>query len=286
LWFDEILMVVWMSMLVIVPVCYKLEELCKLLPDVLQASRDSVTLFGEEPAYASELVLWAHSITEHYFALLKRHVLSSAAVAGGLRSAAECVKVSLAHCLLLEEQGLTLCPTLSKLMRPSVEQALQANLRKIEGSVAALAAADDWVLGHPAVLQHGTRTHSRPGIIVATSNLKLSSSAHHLNVLVQDFLEDVEPLISMHLEGMTLDGLSMLLDQYVDLLMKAIPSLDNDEEELGAENSDRRKVENQVKRTWKACEVVKCLVVHLHAFEMAAWYWLVSVLDPFMSVYK
>jgi hypothetical protein len=174
-----------MSMLVIVPVCYKLEELCKLLPDVLQASRDSVTLFGEEPAYASELVLWAHSITEHYFALLKRHVLSSAAVAGGLRSAAECLKVSLAHCLLLEEQGLTLCPTLSKLMRPSVEQALQANLRKIEGSVAALAAADDWVLGHPAVLQHGTRTHSRPGIIVATSNLKLSSSAHHLNVLVQ-----------------------------------------------------------------------------------------------------
>ncbi len=102
----------------------------------------------------------------------------------------------------------------------------------------------------------------------------------------QDFLEDVEPLISMHLEGMTLDGLSMLLDQYVDLLMKAIPSLDNDEEELGAENSDRRKVENQVKRTWKACEVVKCLVVHLHAFEMAAWYWLVSVLDPFMSVCK
>ncbi|CAM6068273.1 unnamed protein product [Sphagnum tenellum] len=209
---------------------------------IAQASRDSVTLFGEEPAYASELVLWAHSITEHYFALLKRHVLSSAAVAGGLRSAAECVKVSLAHCLLLEEQGLTLCPTLSKLMRPSVEQALLANLRKIEGSVAALAAADDWVLGHPAVLQHGTRTHSRPGIIVATSNLKLSSSAHHLNVLVQDFLEDVESLISMHLEGMTLDGLSMLLDQYVDLLMKAIPSLDNDEEELGAENTDRRKV--------------------------------------------
>jgi hypothetical protein len=273
-------------MLVIVSVCYKLEELCKILPDVLQASRDSVTLFGEEPAYASELVLWAHSITEHYFALLKRHVLSSAAVGGGLRSAAECVKVSLAHCLLLEEQGLTLCPTLSKLMRPSVEQALQANLRKIEGSVAALAAADDWVLGHPAILQHGTRTHSRPGISVVTSNLKLSSSAHHLNVSVQDFLEDVEPLISMHLEGMTLDGLSMLLDQYVDLLMKAIPSLDNDEEELGAENSDRRKVENQVKRTWKACEVVKCLVVHLHAFEMAAWYWLVSVLDPFMSEYR
>ncbi len=174
-----------MSMLVIVSVCYKLEELCKLLPDVLQASRDSVTLFGEEPAYASELVLWAHSITEHYFALLKRHVLSSAAVAGGLRSAAECVKVSLAHCLLLEEQGLTLCPTLSKLMRPSVEQALQANLRKIEGSVAVLAAADDWVLGHPAILQHGNRTHSRPGISVVTSNLKLSSSAHHLNILVQ-----------------------------------------------------------------------------------------------------
>ncbi len=151
----------------------------------LQASRDSVVVFGEETAYASELVLWAHSITQHYSALLNRHVLSSAAVAGGLRAAAECVRVAFAHCVLLEKQGLSLCPTLSKLMRPSVEQALQANLTKIEGSVAALAAADDWVLDHPTSLQHGTGMQSRLGMSIVTSNLRLSSSAHRFNFLVQ-----------------------------------------------------------------------------------------------------
>ncbi len=144
-----------------------------------------MVVFGEETAYASELVLWAHSITQHYSALLNRHVLSSAAVAGGLRAAAECVRVAFAHCVLLEKQGLSLCPTLSKLMRPSVEQALQANLTRIDGSVAALAAADDWVLDHPTSLQHGTGMQSRLGMSIVTSNLRLSSSAHGFNFLVQ-----------------------------------------------------------------------------------------------------
>ncbi|CAK9881462.1 unnamed protein product [Sphagnum jensenii] len=208
---------------------------------IAQASRDSVVVFGEETAYASELVLWAHSITQHYSALLNRHVLSSAAVAGGLRAAAECVRVAFAHCVLLEKQGLSLCPTLSKLMRPSVEQALQANLTRIDGSVAALAAADDWVLDHPTSLQHGTGMQSRLGMSIVTSNLRLSSSAHRFNFLVQDFLEDVGSLISMQLGGMTLDGLSTLFDQYVNLLIKAVPNLDEDEEP-GTENSARRKV--------------------------------------------
>lgn len=59
--------------------------------------------------------------------------------------------------------------------------------------------------------------------------------------LVQDFLEDVAPLISMQLGGPTLDGLSMLFDQYVDMLIKAIPS-PGEEDEGGAENGDDRKV--------------------------------------------
>lgn len=59
---------------------------------------------------------------------------------------------------------------------------------------------------------------------------------------MQDFLEDVAPLISMQLGGPTLDGLSMLFDQYVDMLIKAVPS-PGEEDEVGAENGDDRKVE-------------------------------------------
>lgn len=49
------------------------------------------------------------------------------------------------------------------------------------------------------------------------------------------------PLISMQLGGPTLDGLSMLFDQYVDMLIKAVPNPGEDEEG-GAENGDDRKV--------------------------------------------
>ncbi|XP_024397574.1 exocyst complex component EXO84B isoform X2 [Physcomitrium patens] len=208
---------------------------------IAQASRDSVAVFGEEPAYASELVLWARSQTELFASLVKRNVLSSSAAAGGLRAAAECVQIALGHCLLLEDQGLALCPVLSKLVRPSVEQALDANLTRIEESVGALAAADDWVLSHPGAMlrgSYGTRSSYGAG---HGSYVKLSSSAHRFNFMVQDFLEDVAPLISMQLGGPTLDGLSMLFDHYVDMLIKAVPSPGEDEEG-GAPNGEVRKV--------------------------------------------
>ncbi|XP_024401017.1 exocyst complex component EXO84B [Physcomitrium patens] len=208
---------------------------------IAQASSDSVAVFGEEPGYASELVLWARSETELFSSLVKRHVLSSSAAAGGLRAAAECVQIALGHCQLLEDQGLALCPVLSKLVRPSMEQALEANLTRIEESVSALAAADDWVLSHPGAMlrgSYGTRSSYGTGHGLHT---KLSSSAHRFNFMVQDFLEDVAPLISMQLGGPTLDGLSMLFDQYVDMLIKAVPSLGEDEEG-GVESGTNRKV--------------------------------------------
>lgn len=150
----------------------------------LQAARDSVAVFGEEPAYASELVLWARSETELFAALVKRHVLSSSAAAGGLRAAAECVQIALGHCQLLEEQGLALCPVLSKLVRPSVEQALEANLTRIEESVSALAAADDWVLSPPGAMLRGSYG-MRASYGTGLSHVKLSSSAHRFNFMVQ-----------------------------------------------------------------------------------------------------
>lgn len=140
-----------------------------------------MAVFGEVPAYASELVMWARTITEWYACLIKRHVLSSAAAAGGLRAAAECVQIALGHCSLLEAQGLTMGPLLSKLMRPSVEQAMEANLKRIEESVSVMASADDWVLtSKPTTPYYSSRLKSS-GLFA----FKLSSSAHQFNTMAQ-----------------------------------------------------------------------------------------------------
>lgn len=153
---------------------------------IAQAASDSTAIFGKETAYTSELVMWATKQTEAFALLVKRHALASSAAAGGLRSAAECVQIALGHCSLLEARGLALCPVLIKLFRPSVEQALDANLKRIEESTAALAAADDWVLTYPPST---VRLSGRTGAAVAGGTLahqhKLSSSAHRFNTMVQ-----------------------------------------------------------------------------------------------------
>ncbi|EOY25712.1 F14N23.28, putative [Theobroma cacao] len=128
--------------------------------------------------------------------------LKKLAAAGGLRAAAECVQIALGHCSLLEAHGLALCPVLLKLFRPSVEQALDANLKRIEESTAVLAAADDWVLTYPQVVL-----------------VNLAGPLVH----PLEFFEDVGPLLSMQLGGQTLEGLFQVFYSYVNMLIKALP---------------------------------------------------------------
>lgn len=153
---------------------------------IAQAAGDSRAIFGEERAYSSELVMWATKQTEAFALLVKRHALASSAAAGGLRAAAECVQIALGHCSLLEARGLALCPVLLKLFRPSVEQALDANIKRIEESTAALAAADDWELSNaPTVSRQSGRPSSASLGTLTAHHHKLSSSAHRFNIMVQ-----------------------------------------------------------------------------------------------------
>lgn len=153
---------------------------------IAQAAGDSISIFGKEPAYTSELVMWATKQVEAFARLVKRHALSSSAAAGGLRAASECVQIALGHCSLLEARGLALCPTLLKLFRPSVEQALEANLKRIEESTAALAAADDWVLANPpSSARQSSRLSSSSVGGTAVVQHRLTCSAHHFNLMVQ-----------------------------------------------------------------------------------------------------
>ncbi|GER28342.1 exocyst complex component 84B [Striga asiatica] len=215
---------------------------------IAQAASDSSSIFCKETAYTSELVMWATKQTEAFALLVKRHALASSAAAGGLRSAAECVQIALGHCSLLEARGLALCPVLLRLFRPSVEQALDANLKRIEESTAALAAADNWDLTYPpASLRLSGRTGG--GSMMGLYQPKLSSSAHRFNSMVQDFFEDVGPLLSMQLGSRTLDGLYQVFNSYVNMLIKALPGSMQEEADFeGSGNKIIRMAENEAQQ--------------------------------------
>ncbi|KNA09615.1 hypothetical protein SOVF_152060 [Spinacia oleracea] len=215
---------------------------------IAQAASDSLTIFGGEPAYTSELVTWATQQIEAFAHLVKRHALASSAAAGGLRAAAECVQIALGHCSLLEGRGLSLCPTLMKLFRPSVEQAVDANFKRIEESTAALAAADDWILTYPPTVgRQSGRPLSTAGM--AGYQYKLTSSAHRFILMVQDFFDDVGPLQSMQLGSKTLEGVYQVFDSYVNMLVKALPnSLEEEASFEGAGSKIVRMAENEAQQ--------------------------------------
>ncbi|KMT07174.1 hypothetical protein BVRB_6g154990 [Beta vulgaris subsp. vulgaris] len=186
--------------------CTSLSQL--VFSTIAQASGDSLAVFGEDTSYTSELVTWAVKLTEKFSVFVRRQSLSQSAASGNLRAATECVQICLGHCSLLESRGLALSPVLLKDFKPLVEQALIANLRRIEQNCAALASSDDWSL-----------TFS-PGSV---NQPKLSRSAHRFNSMVQDLFEDVQPLETLQLGTPLLEGLVEAFNSYINTLINAFP---------------------------------------------------------------
>ncbi|KAK4402891.1 Exocyst complex component EXO84A [Sesamum angolense] len=149
---------------------------------IAQAANDSLAIFSDEPAFTSELVTWAVNQTHAFAQLVKKNVVAAPAASGCLRIVAESVHICLEHCLLLEDRGLALCPTLLKIFKPYLEQALTANLKRIELCTAAIAASDNWSLTYPPV---AGRSWGGSAGTTCGSQQKLSSSAHRFNTMIQ-----------------------------------------------------------------------------------------------------
>lgn len=162
-----------------------------------QASKDTQAVFGDHMAHASKMVLWAYRETEGFVALLKKHVLL---VAGGLHAAIECVRIAYGHCLLLESQGLALCPFLCKALRPTIMRILQGNLEHIKDTVTSMTAADNWTLGYTLASRQVFQRalyRSSGGKLKPLSEFpaKLSVSAHQLDTLAQDLFLKLNKLL-------------------------------------------------------------------------------------------
>ncbi|KAM3385671.1 hypothetical protein ACQJBY_009442 [Aegilops geniculata] len=190
----------------------------------LRAAASALKRLGDGPR-AHSLLLSAHN-QRLQCNLQTIHPSSTSYAAGGLRAAAECVQISIGHCSLLEARGLSVSAVLLKQFKPSLEQALDANLRRIEESTAALAAADNWTLTYPP---NGIRPLARSSVANLALQPKLSSSAHRFNSMVQDYFEDVTPLLSLQLGGSTMDGIAKNFSLYVNLLISALPGSMDDE---------------------------------------------------------
>eukprot|EP01018_Ginkgo_biloba_P030440 Gb_10716 [translate_table: standard] len=154
---------------------------------ISQAAKDSVAIFGEKSAYASELVLWARKETEKFVQLVKKHILFFSETTGGLRAAAESVQVAVGHCCLLEAQGIALCPYLLKLIRPCLQGVLEVNLKRVQITVGVFVANDDWALTSSLVtncfLDQWSYLPTAGGGLA--TQFTLTSSAHKFISMVQ-----------------------------------------------------------------------------------------------------
>ncbi|KAL0357974.1 UNVERIFIED_CONTAM: Exocyst complex component EXO84A [Sesamum calycinum] len=163
-------------------------------PRAHTAANDSLAIFSDEPAFTSELVTWAVNQTHAFAQLVKKNVVAAPAASGCLRIVAESVHICLEHCLLLEDRGLALCPTLLKIFKPYLEQALTANLKRIELCTAAIAASDNWSLTYPPV---AGRSWGGSAGTTGGSQQKLSSSAHRFNTMIQELFVKLTRLASI-----------------------------------------------------------------------------------------
>ncbi|XP_073054343.1 exocyst complex component EXO84A [Primulina eburnea] len=188
---------------------------------IAQAASDSLAIFNDEPAFTSELVTWAVNQTEAFAVLIKKNVVAIPAASGCLRVVTDSVRVCFGHCLVLESHGLALFPTLFKIFRPCLEQALNANLKRIDLCTAAIAAADDWSLAYSPIGSRSLATGSVSSIVM--SQPKLSSSAHRFNTMVQELCEDIGSLDILQYSEQSLEGVLLSFNSYINMMINAFP---------------------------------------------------------------
>lgn len=184
-------------------------------------ARDAVQMFGDNPLYSSRIVQWAECEVETYIRLVKENAPSSETVVA-LRVASICVQASLNHCSALESQGIKLSELLLVLLQPYIEEVLELNFRRARKVVLDLAGSDE-------TLPLSPRLASPLSIFSASSNNVLVDSGMRFIFNVKDIVEQLTRFTIVHFGGSTLIRISQLFDNYVDALIKALPSPSEDD---------------------------------------------------------
>lgn len=199
---------------------------------ILQASHDSLKVFGNALEFASELVLWTCKETEDYLMLVKKHVMSLSVSACGVSAIVDAIQISVGYCTLLESQGMSLCPLILKALKPCLDGVLDKCLRRMEEAIVVYCASDNWAFCDETMVPVclGGRKAN------AASSVKISSSAHKLLMMVQGLLRDTTFMISSQFVKSIYEGVANVFGLYVKLLMQALPRVD--EAENGVHGAD------------------------------------------------
>ncbi|KAL0534626.1 hypothetical protein IC582_028917 [Cucumis melo] len=185
------------------------------------ATKESASIFGDDPIYTNRVVQWAEWEIEFFVRLVKENAPSSEIVSA-LRAASICIHASLNYCSLLETQGLKLSKLLLVLLRPFMEEVLELNFRRARRGILDLAEPDDnFVLS--------SRFASSLSPFLTSSDSLLVVSGMKFMHIVDEILEQLTSSAIFHFGGNVLNRISQLFDKYMDALRKTLPGPSDDE---------------------------------------------------------
>ncbi|XP_049407494.1 exocyst complex component EXO84B-like [Solanum stenotomum] len=201
-----------------------LREVTKFLFSMIsQAAKSFTLLHGENSSYESELHRWVMEQTAIFSVCFNNYVISMAEPSTGLSTAVEAVQSTMAYCSLLEAQGIELQSSLIEHIRPCIHEVLQIHVQHFKKVIGIFTSCETWVLGRYLVsgilLPDSYSTNTGQPL---SEYCLLTNSGRKFITLNQAILEEVSPLIQLHMEGLLLRGLLDLFTEYMSILESAL----------------------------------------------------------------
>ncbi|MCD9559766.1 hypothetical protein HAX54_018018 [Datura stramonium] len=219
-----------------------LREVAKFLFSMIsQAAKSFTLLHGKNSPCESALHRWVMEQTAIFSVCFNNYVISMVEPSSGLSAAVEAVQSTMAYCSLLEAQGIELQSSLMEHIRPCIQEVLQIHVEHFKKVIGIFTSCETWVLGRYLV----------SGILSPTNSGQLSeyclltNSGRKFITLNQAILEEVFPLIQLHMEGLLLRGLLDLFTEYTAILERALMS-QTQIEEVDSRINIAESVEQQV----------------------------------------
>lgn len=188
------------------------------------AAKETASTFGDDPVYKNRMVQWAEQELESFVRLVKESGPPSESDTA-LHAASVCVQASLSNCGILESQGLRLSKLLMLLLRPYVEEVLEMNFRRARRVLLSLVENESNDEDPPLSPQFLSPLSG----FASSSDSLLISSAMKFIVIVKEIVELLTPPTILEFGGSVLNRISLLFDNYVDLLIRALPSPSEDD---------------------------------------------------------
>ncbi|KAH0640041.1 hypothetical protein KY290_037329 [Solanum tuberosum] len=224
-----------------------LREVTKFLFSMIsQAAKSFTLLHGENSSYESELHRWVMEQTGIFSVCFNNYVISMVEPSTGLSTAVEAVQSTMAYCSLLEAQGIELQSSLIEHIRPCIHEVLQIHVQHFKKVIGIFTSCETWVLGRYLVSgilspdSYSTNT-GQP----LSDYCLLTNSGRKFITLNQAILEEVSPLIQLHMEGLLLRGLLVLFTEYTSILESALTN-QTEIEEVDSRINIAESVEQQV----------------------------------------